>query len=287
MRRVAGLLALGFVCMVGTATASSASSGAAASVRAGGRSLTLDVRLLQPALPPPGANSNDFNLYAVGETLGHPANSLVGTMAFALQFVPVGGRREIIAKTVTTFPGGEISAAGSKIADGQGFIDVPIQGGTGTFKGVSGSIRIALAFNTDVAYHLTIPSALGGARSLTVDVIYAHPQVITTHLKLYAIGETLGYRAGTFLGTMSFTYHLNPSLCSGSSVGCKGSADLHTLSTFPNGTIYAGGANITLATSGLVVPIQNGTGFFKGVSGSILIAPNDEHEAFYRLTLPA
>ena len=59
-----------------------------------------------------------------------------------------------------------------------------------------------------------------------------------------------------------------------------------TVTTFPGGTISAGGPHIAIH-NGLLVPITKGTGVFKGVTGSILIAPNDAAESIYSLTLPS
>jgi len=109
-------------------------------------------------------------------------------------------------------------------------------------------------------------------------------QVITTHLRLYAIGKTLGYQAGTFLGIMSLTFRQAQS-CPLTTCGFQ--ADVTTVTSFPTGTIDAAGTHIAVGLlTGLLVPIQGGTGAFEGVSGSIRIAPDDEARAVYHLTLP-
>jgi hypothetical protein len=108
---------------------------------------------------------------------------------------------------------------------------------------------------------------------------------LSTTLHLFAIGEQIGFPPNTFLGSMSFTYLLHGH-CGASVAGCSGTTDLKTVTTFPGGTISASGLSISL-TSSLVVPITSGTGAFKGVTGSIVIAPDDAAMSIYRLTLPA
>ncbi len=125
---------------------------------------------------------------------------------------------------------------------------------------------------------------------LIQEATYQHPHpppiglVLSTTLRLYAVGTVLGLPNNTFLGTMSFTYQLHGS-CSSSAAGCTGTTNLQTVTSFPGGTITADGDHISLS-SGLVVPVQSGTGIFKGVSGSIEIAPGGAASSVYRLKLP-
>jgi hypothetical protein len=131
-------------------------------------------------------------------------------------------------------------------------------------------------------------------KSLTINVrliqeatFHLKDHFLQTTLHLFAVGETLGFPSNTFLGSMLFTYQFLPgSACSASTAGCTGSTALETVTTFPGGTITAGGPKIKL-TTGLIVPITKGTGVFKGVTGSIVIAPGDNAESIYRLTLPS
>lgn len=126
---------------------------------------------------------------------------------------------------------------------------------------------------------------------LIQEATYQHPHpppvglVLSTTLRLYAVGTVLGFPNNTFLGTMSFTYELHGS-CSAGGAGCTGTTNLKTVTSFPGGTITADGNNIHLA-AGLVVPIQTGTGAFKGVTGSIDIAPGGQASSVYHLTLPS
>jgi hypothetical protein len=126
---------------------------------------------------------------------------------------------------------------------------------------------------------------------LVQEATYQHPHpppiglVLSTTLKLYAVGTVLGLPNNTYLGTMSFTYQLHGT-CSAGGDGCTGTTNLQTMTTFPGGTISAGGASISLS-AGLVVPIEKGTGAFKGASGSIDIAPGGQASSIYHLTLPA
>jgi hypothetical protein len=109
-------------------------------------------------------------------------------------------------------------------------------------------------------------------------------QTYRTSLRLFAVGPTLGKNDGQFLGTMSFTWKLH-GVCSSSAASCSGTADLITVTQLPGGTISAAGNNLRVA-NGFVVPIQSGTGAFKGVSGTIDIAPNGNAEDVFNLTLP-
>ncbi len=111
------------------------------------------------------------------------------------------------------------------------------------------------------------------------------PLVLSTQLRLYAVGTVLGFPNNTYLGTMNFTYQIHGS-CGTSAAGCSGTTNLMTVTTFPGGTITAGGTHISL-TKGLVVPVVKGTGVFKGVTGTIDIAPGLVASSIYHLSLPA
>jgi len=109
---------------------------------------------------------------------------------------------------------------------------------------------------------------------------------LSTTLHLFAIGEQLGFPPNTFLGSMSFSYILVGS-CSASTQGCNGSlSNLITVTHFPGGTISAGGTHIKIG-NGLNVPITKGTGIFKGVTGTIVVAPKFAAQSIYQLTLPS
>jgi hypothetical protein len=126
---------------------------------------------------------------------------------------------------------------------------------------------------------------------LVQEATYQHPHpppvglVLSTTLKLYAVGTVLGLPSGSYLGSMSFSYQLHGS-CSAGGGGCTGSTNLQTVTRFPGGTITANDADLNLS-AGLVVPIEKGTGVFKGVTGSIDIAPGGQASSVYHLTLPA
>jgi hypothetical protein len=109
-------------------------------------------------------------------------------------------------------------------------------------------------------------------------------QTYQTQLRLFAISPTLGKNTGQFLGTMEFTWKLYGT-CSSSSASCSGTADLTTVTKLPGGTISAAGKKISVS-KGFIVPIQSGTGAFKGVTGTIDIAPDGQAEDVFNLTLP-
>jgi hypothetical protein len=108
----------------------------------------------------------------------------------------------------------------------------------------------------------------------------------STTLRLFSIGTVLGVGDGTPIGTMSFNWGPLNGSCSSSAAGCSGTTNLQTITKLPGGTITAGGKNVSLA-KGLIVPVVSGTGIFKGVGGSIAIAPGLDPEDVFKLTLPA
>lgn len=107
----------------------------------------------------------------------------------------------------------------------------------------------------------------------------------STTLKLYAIGSVLGFPDGTPMGRMSFTWGPLHGICSSSAAGCNGTTNIFTVTSLPGGTISAGGNNVSLS-KGIVVPVTGGTGIFKGVKGTIQIAPASVAEDVFNLTLP-
>jgi hypothetical protein len=66
--------------------------------------------------------------------------------------------------------------------------------------------------------------------------------------------------------------------------GDPGDSYLETTTKLPGGTITANGKNVSL-THGLVVPIQSGTGIFKGVKGTVDIAPNGSAVDVFKLVM--
>jgi hypothetical protein len=59
--------------------------------------------------------------------------------------------------TVTTLPGGTISAASNRIPLGRRPFVVQVQGGTGAFKGAKGTVQIAAKGNAVTSIFLTLP----------------------------------------------------------------------------------------------------------------------------------
>lgn len=109
----------------------------------------------------------------------------------------------------------------------------------------------------------------------------------STTLRLFAIGDVLGFPNNTPMGTMAFMWGpLKGGSCSTAAASCSGTTNLETTTRLPGGTITANGINISL-THGLIVPIQSGTGIFKGVRGTVDIAPNGTAVDVFKLTLPS
>lgn len=136
-----------------------------------------------------------------------------------------------------------------------------------------------------------------GPLSFTVRLIqeatyrHAHPptgdagDTFSTTLRLYAVGNVLGFPNNTPMGTMAFTWGPLNGSCSTTAAECSGTTNLETVTRLPGGTITANGSNVNLGR-GLVVPVQSGTGIFKGVKGTIQIAPKGVAEDVFKLVMP-
>jgi hypothetical protein len=107
----------------------------------------------------------------------------------------------------------------------------------------------------------------------------------STTLRLNALGNALGYPPGTPMGIMAFTWGPLNGSCSTNAASCSGTTNILTLTKLPGGTITANGLNVSLS-KGIIVPIQSGTGIFKGVKGTIYIAPNDVAEDVFKIVMP-
>lgn len=149
---------------------------------------------------------------------------------------------------------------------------------------------------------LVLPGEAAKTRTLTFKVRLVQEQTIrhhnasngsdlshdtfSTQLRLYAIGTVIGFPDNTPMGTMEFNWGPLNGNCSSSAAGCSGTTNINTFTKLPGGTITAGGQHVSLS-KGIVVPIQNGTGIFKGATGSIDIAPAATAEDIFNLVLPA
>ena len=108
----------------------------------------------------------------------------------------------------------------------------------------------------------------------------------STQLRLFAIGTVIGFPDNTPMGTMEFNWGPLNGNCSSSVAGCSGTTTINTFTKLPGGTLTAGGQHVSLS-KGIIVPIVNGTGIFKGATGSIDIAPSAVAEDVFSITLPA
>jgi len=107
----------------------------------------------------------------------------------------------------------------------------------------------------------------------------------STQLRLFAIGTVIGFPDNTPMGTMEFNWGPLNGSCSSSVAGCSGTTNITTFTRLPGGTLTAGSQHVSLS-KGIIVPIVNGTGIFKGATGSIDIAPASVAEDVFNLTLP-
>jgi hypothetical protein len=159
-------------------------------------------------------------------------------------------------------------------------------------------VRVAV-FLVFVLSFVGVAPAVGAVRHLAFKVsvvqeaTYRHPHpppgdagdTFSTTLRLNAIGTVLGFPDGTPMGAMSFTWGPLNGSCSTAAVGCSGTTTITTLTRLPGGTITAGAKNVSLS-NGIVVPVESGTGIFKGVTGRISIAPGDIPIEVFTLVLP-
>jgi hypothetical protein len=141
-------------------------------------------------------------------------------------------------------------------------------------------------------------AAKGGPLTFKVTLVqeetirHPHPpagdagDTFSTKLRLNAVGSVLGFPAGTPMGTMAFSWGPLKGSCSSSSASCSGTTNIQTVTRLRGGTITAGSNHLSL-TDGIVVPVQSGTGIFKGVSGTIQIAPLGVAVDVFRLMMPA
>ena len=109
---------------------------------------------------------------------------------------------------------------------------------------------------------------------------------LLTTLRLFAVGNVLGFPNNTPMGTMAFQWGPLNGSCSTSAASCSGTTNLETTTKLPGGTITANGNKVSLA-KGLVVPIQSGTGIFKGVKGTVFIAPGGNAVDVFKLVMAA
>ena len=119
---------------------------------------------------------------------------------------------------------------------------------------------------------------------------HVHPpghanDTFSTMLKLNAIGTVLGFPNGTRMGTMAFNWGPLNGSCSSSSAFCSGTTNIQTVTTLPGGTITAGSQHVSVG-NGITVPVEGGTGIFKGVKGTVYVAPGGDHVDIFKLQMP-
>jgi hypothetical protein len=109
--------------------------------------------------------------------------------------------------------------------------------------------------------------------------------VFSTTLTEFATSTIFGTGGGKKVGEMSFSYVLHGT-CSSTAAGCSGNSDITTVTTLPGGTLSAARKAVPFSKAGFVLPIQSGTGKFKGATGVIAVAPNGQALTTYSITLP-
>ena len=84
---------------------------------------------------------------------------------------------------------------------------------------------------------------------------------------------------------MQFMWGPLTGACSTNAAECNGTTNILTLTRLPGGTITANGTDVSLS-HGIILPIQSGTGIFKGVTGKVYVAPAGAHVDVFKLNMP-
>lgn len=154
---------------------------------------------------------------------------------------------------------------------------------------LAGALAAAFAGSAQPAHH----SVLKFTVRITQGPTFRHPHpppgdagdVFSTTLTEFTTSSIFGMGEGKKVGSMSFAYVLHGS-CSSAAAGCTGNSDITTLTTLPGGTLSAAKKAVPFSRAGFVLPIQSGTGKFKGATGVIAVAPNGQAVTTYSITLP-
>jgi len=158
-------------------------------------------------------------------------------------------------------------------------------------------LPISLALLLAASIAATGQGAKKGPLSFQVSLVqeatvrHSHPpsgdagDTFSTVLKLNAIGNVLGFPNGTPMGSMAFTWGPLNGACSSNAASCSGTTNILTTTKLPGGTITANGINVSLS-HGIILPVQSGTGIFKGVKGTVLVAPGGDRVDIFKLVMP-
>lgn len=134
--------------------------------------LVFTVRITQAATvrhphPPAGDAGDVFSttltLFVIDPVLGKAKNAKLGTMSFSYTFrgacssTGAGCKGTSNMQTVTTLPGGTITANRADVPLGRLPFVVPIVKGTGRFAGATGNIAIAPGGNALTIYTINLP----------------------------------------------------------------------------------------------------------------------------------
>jgi hypothetical protein len=95
----------------------------------------------------------------------------------------------------------------------------------------------------------------------------------------------LGLGGHANVGSMKLGYTIRRQ-CRTFTKSCVATADFHTVTTLPGGTVSADGKTIATATPNIRIPVTGGTGQCRGARGSVMISPSSTRISTYRLTVP-
>jgi hypothetical protein len=95
----------------------------------------------------------------------------------------------------------------------------------------------------------------------------------------------LGLGSHANAGSMKLGYTIRRQ-CRAFTKSCVATADFHTVTTLPGGTVLADGKAISIATPEIRIPVTGGTGRFRGARGLVTISPASTRISTYRLTVP-
>jgi hypothetical protein len=145
---------------------------------------------------------------------------------------------------------------------------------------------------------LAVGAAAGTSLEFTVKTRQG-PTTLHAHPPIGGVGDTtdstlvlrnagiplFGMGKHANIGTMEFTYTIRKQ-CAAFGGSCQSTADFHTLSDLPGGTVTAEGKSISISRQTITIPVVGGTGRYAGARGTVTISPASTKLSTYRLKLP-
>jgi hypothetical protein len=153
-------------------TVAAAVAAALAPVGLAGNALVITAKTTQgptvthPHAPPGGVGDtfdSSLKLVTLTSQLGKAAGSTLGTMRFeyTIRKQCTSFTKTCVAtadfETVTTLPGGTVTANGKALSIARPWITIPVVSGTGRYAGAHGTVTISPSSTKTSTYKLTLP----------------------------------------------------------------------------------------------------------------------------------